>query len=255
MTRKHLIIPDCQVKPTYSSDYLTTVGNYIVAKRPDVVVCLGDFADMPSLSSYDRGNKSYEGRRYVADISAAKVAMGNLMRPLETLQSTQRKNKERVYRPELQLCYGNHEHRILKAADSDPKLDGLLKLEDLEYEKHGWTTHPFLVPVVIDGVVYCHYLVSGVMGRPITSASAILAKRHQSCVVGHQQGRQVAYATRADGTEITAIIAGSCYEHNEDYMGPQGNKHWRGVIMLHEVEDGHFDEMLVSLKFLKENYS
>ena len=59
---------------------------------------------------------------------------------------------------------------------------------------------------------------------------------------------------RADGTAITSIIAGSCYEHNEDYMGPQGNKHWRGILMLHEVKDGSFDVMPVSLKYLKEKY-
>jgi hypothetical protein len=75
-----------------------------------------------------------------------------------------------------------------------------------------------------------------------------------SSIAGHQQGKQIAYATRADGKTITSIIAGSCYEHDEDYMGPQGNKHWRGVIMLHEVNDGAFDEMFVSLKYLNDRY-
>jgi hypothetical protein len=112
----------------------------------------------------------------------------------------------------------------------------------------------FLDPVVIDGVVYCHYLVSGVMGRPIGTASAMISKVHQSAVVGHQQGRQVAYGRRADGSNITCIIAGSCYLHNEDYMGHQGNQHWRGVVMLHEVSDGHFDEMFVSLDYLRKKY-
>jgi hypothetical protein len=53
----------------------------------------------------------------------------------------------------------------------------------------------------------------------------------------------------ADGRMLQSIIAGSCYEHNEDYMGSQGNKHWRGALMLHDVEDGQFDVMPISLKY------
>jgi hypothetical protein len=75
-----------------------------------------------------------------------------------------------------------------------------------------------------------------------------------SSVAGHQQGKQIAYGTKADGTTITSIIAGSCYEHDEDYLGAQGNKHWRGVIMLHDVKDGMFDEMFVNLEYLKRKY-
>ena len=65
---KHLVIPDCQIRPGDSTDFLRAIGNYVVSKKPDVVVCIGDFADMPSLSSYDVGKKSFEGRRYRDDI-------------------------------------------------------------------------------------------------------------------------------------------------------------------------------------------
>jgi hypothetical protein len=53
---------------------------------------------------------------------------------------------------------------------------------------------------------------------------------------------------------MTAIIAGSFYEHEETYMSPQSNNHWRGIYELNEVKDGSFDEMAVSLKFLKRKY-
>jgi hypothetical protein len=109
--------------------------------------------------------------------------------------------------------------------------------------------------VVIEGVAFSHYFVTGVAGRPAGTAAAQLRKTNMSSIAGHQQGRQVAYATRADGKTITSIIAGSCYEHNEDYMGAQGNKHWRGLIMLHEVDDGGFDEMFVSLNYINKRYA
>ena len=55
--KKHLVIGDTQVKPGISLSYLTWIGKYIVDKQPDVIVMIGDFADMPSLSSYDVGKK------------------------------------------------------------------------------------------------------------------------------------------------------------------------------------------------------
>ena len=47
---KHFILPDCQVKPGVDTNYLEHIGKYLVEKKPDVIVCIGDFADMPSLS-------------------------------------------------------------------------------------------------------------------------------------------------------------------------------------------------------------
>ena len=251
---KHLIIPDCQVKDGVPLDHLDWIGNYIVAKQPDVIVNIGDFADMPSLSSYDKGTKSFEGRRYKKDIEVTREAMQRLLAPIKEYNARAKRNKDKQYRPRMVLTLGNHEARITRAIESDPKLDGTLSIDDLGYKESGWEVFDFLEPVIIDGVVYCHYLVSGVMGRPVGTASAMVSKVHQSSVVGHQQGRQVAYGRRADGSNITCIIAGSCYLHDEDYMGHQGNKHWRGILMLHEVNDGHFDECFVSLDFLRKKY-
>jgi len=250
----HLVIPDVQVKPGQDFTFLKAVGNYIVKKRPDVIVNIGDFADMPSLSSYDKGKKSFEGRRYKHDVEAVHSAMDVLLKPLRQLQDRHRRNKEKVYKPRMVLTIGNHEHRINRAIENDSMLDGTISLEDLGYEKAGWDVMPFEQPVIIDGVLYAHYVTAGALNRPVGSAAAIISKKHQSCVVGHQQGRQVAYAIRADGKTLTAIIAGSCYEHDEDYMGAQGNHYWRGIVVLHEVNDGCFDEMFVSLDFLKKRY-
>lgn len=210
---------------------------------------------MPSLSSYDVGTKSFEGRRYRDDIRAVHSAMDMLLSPLQEYNANARRNHKERYSPRLVLTLGNHEQRIIKATNSDPKLDGTLGIEDLNYKNYGWEVFPFLEVVVIDGVAYSHYFTSGVLGRPCTSAAAQLSKKHMSCVAGHQQGLQIATGHRADGTMLTSIIAGSCYEHNEDYMGPQGNKHWRGILMLHDVQDGAFDLMPVSLKYLEKKYA
>lgn len=251
---KHLVIPDCQVKPGVPTDHLEWAGNFAVAKKPDVIVQIGDFADMCSLSSYDVGKKAFEGRTYAADITAAKDAMELFLKPIRNEQERQRRNKEKVWRPKMILTLGNHENRINKAINNDRKLEGLISTDDLGYRQSGWEVYDFLEPVQVDGIMYCHYFTSGVLGRPVTTANALLTKKHMSCVAGHQQGKQIATAERADGKRLTGIIAGSFYQHDEEYMYKQGNQHWRGIIVLHEVDGGQCDEMFVSLDYLRKEY-
>ena len=252
---KHIVIPDCQVRPGDDLEFLKHIGNYLVDKQPDVVVCLGDFADMCSLSSYDVGKKSFEGRRYLLDVEATKTAMQTLLQPIEDYNTRQRKNGKKQYKPRYVLTLGNHEERIVRAVEQDAKLEGVLSIDALGYAGFGWEVHPFLDRVIIDGVAYSHYFVTGVAGRPASTARAQLLKTHMSSIAGHQQGLQIATGNKADNSIITSIIAGSCYEHEEVYLGPQGNQHWRGILVLHAVDNGTFDLMPVSLSYLRKKYS
>ena len=251
---KHLVIPDTQCKEGVPLDHLTWAGKYIVDKKPDVVVMIGDFSDMESLSSYDVGKKSFEGRRYKVDIETAQKAMTLLLTPIWEFNARAKKNHEARYNPRLVLTLGNHEDRISRVIESDPKWDGVVSLKDLKYEEFGWEVIPYLEPIIIDGVAYCHYFTSGILGKPVTSAAALVAKKHQSCIMGHVQGRQIAYGTRADGKQLTGLFVGGFYQHDEAYLRWQGNKHWRGLWVLHEVNDGSFDEMPVSIAYLKRKY-
>ncbi|MDG2088118.1 MAG: hypothetical protein P8J68_05185, partial [Arenicellaceae bacterium] len=60
---------------------------------------------------------------------------------------------------------------------------------------------------------------------------------------GHQQTRKVGERELADGTIQRGLVVGACYLHNEAYKGPQGNSHWRGLIVKHEVHNGNYDLM------------
>ena len=251
---RHFVLPDVQSKDGIDFTYLNKIGRYIVEKKPDKLICLGDFADMPSLSSYDVGKKSFEGKRYLKDIAASHAAMEALLSPMWEFNAKAKRNKEKQYHPEMVLTLGNHENRINRAVNDDSKLEGVLTVDALGYVGYGWKVIPFLDVIVIDGIAYSHYFTSGLLGRPVTTASACIAKKHQSCIQGHQQGLQIATAYNAEGRNLTSIIAGSCYEHNEDYMSSQGNKHWRGFLMLHDVKDGEFDLMPVSLSYINKKY-
>lgn len=255
MRRRHLIIPDTQIRPGVPTDHIEWISNYIIDQRPDVLTIIGDWADMASLSGYDVGTKSFEGRKYLDDKVVANDALQRLMGPIELEQKRCESQHKKRWPMRKIVTLGNHEDRIDRAIEKDRKLEGLISTKDLMFDQFGFEVYPFLKPAIVDGVVYCHYFASGVMGRPITTARALLTKLHQSCFAGHQQGRDVAYAKRADGSRMTAIICGSCYLHDEGYLNPQTNNVWRGVYVLNEVDNGAFDEMPVSLTFLREKYA
>jgi hypothetical protein len=91
-------------------------------------------------------------------------------------------------------------------------------------------------------------------GRPLGGAAAGRLKQiGHTFTMGHQQ--TLDYAIRfVAGRSHHGLIAGACYLHDEDYKGPQGNAHWRGLIVKHQVEDGSYDPMFVSLDYLCRRY-
>jgi len=249
-----MVIPDTQVKPDVDLSFLSWIGQYAVDKKPDKIIMIGDFADMHSLSSYDQGKKSFEGRRYKDDIAAVHSGLELLFTPMWEYNIKAKKNHEPRYKPKLYLTLGNHEDRITRAVESDAKLDGTIGLADLGYESFGFTVYPYLEVVVLDGIAYSHFFTSGVAGRAVPNARQLIMKKHMSATMGHNQNWDIHREVRADGKPILGLFAGACYLHEEEYLGPQGNTYDRGIWMKHEVDDGVYHPMYVSLNFLKDKY-
>lgn len=244
----HMVIPDVQSKPGVQNDHLTWAGNYAVDKQPDVIVCIGDFWDMPSLSHYDKGKIDFEGRRYTHDVKAGQIALDKFHKPIDDYNRTAKVK----YEPRLVFCLGNHEIRIVRLVNDNPEYSGKFDIADLGITERGWTMHDFLKIVKIDGVEYSHFFTSGCMGRPVSSAAALLRERQCSATMGHVQHTDIAIHKK---TLQTALFCGTFYQHDENYLGLQGNGQKRQIVMKHEVEDGCYDPMLVSLNFLRKRYS
>jgi hypothetical protein len=253
----HLMIPDTQCKEGVDMTYLSLVGDYIVDKKPEVIVHIGDHADMPSLSSYDRGKKSAEGRRVKSDIDAAIVGMNLLLKPLYDLQQAEYLEYGEVkYKPKMVFTLGNHEERIMRHVNANPELAGFMSYDNLRYSDMGWEVYDYLQPVIINGVSYCHFMANPMTGKPYGGAALnILKQVGESFCMGHKQTLDV--ATRflpSSGKQQWAIIAGACYTHDEDYKGYQGNHHWRGIVVKHNTKEGSFNPMFVSLDYLEQRY-
>ena len=252
----HLLIPDTQVKDGVNMDHLEALGNWIVEHRPQRIIHIGDHADMPSLSAYDKGKKSFEGRRYLKDVDASIEGMQRLMAPVDALLERQRSNKIKLYKPTMDFTLGNHENRINRAIENQAELDGVISVSDLMYEAFGWTVHPFLRPVILDGITYVHYVQNANAPTPVSRAHLIAARRHGSYTCGHQPGLDYYMSSNLspEGRRVQCIIAGSFYAHDEEYRSYQGNEHWRGVIVKNNVRNGNYDPTFLSIESLLEDY-
>ena len=243
------MIPDCQVKPDVDTSHLKWANGYIRDKKPTIIVQLGDMWDMESLSSYDRGKRSAEGKRYRADIEAGNKGLQLLTKGIDT----------RTYRPKRYILRGNHEYRIERAANDSAYLEGTLDYSLFNDRKLGWRPVPFLRPLWLMGIGFSHYWPRSSNGsvsqllRGAPSAREQCKRECASTTAGHKQGLDVAIVP-AGNRVLRGLVCGSFYLHDESYMGPQGNDYWRGLIMKHEVEDGNYVLNEVSMSWLKKKY-
>ena len=243
----HVVIPDCQIKPGVDTSFLDWIGKYIAHIKPNRIICLGDFADMQSLYNYKK--ESFDSAQYKEDINSAIDAMEILMSPI---RDEMRKCPD--WKPTFDFTLGNHEYRITKVANTDKKIGSFISVDDLRYEKFGWTVHDFLKPVILDDIAYAHYFTATNMGAPIPSAKNLVDRKHMSCVMGHRQNWEMHRTGRPDGTEIRGLLAGSCYLHDEDYLGYQNNDYSRQIWVLNNIHKGSFNPIQVELKQLKRVY-
>lgn len=248
----HLVIPDQHAHYQHSNERAGWLSALIHDLKPDVVINLGDGADMPSLSGYDKGRKSFQGRTYRADIASHLDFQDRLWSPL-------RRYKKRL--PRSVYLIGNHEHRISRAIDVQPELEGAISLDDLELDTwYDETVHyeggtPGTID--IDGIHYAHYFVSGVMGRAISGehqATSLLTKRFVSSTCGHSHLADFSVRTNGSGRKIMGAVAGVYQDYDCDWAGVTQDLWWKGVLFKRNVENGVYDPEFISMNTIKKVY-
>lgn len=253
MSKTHLIIPDPHAHWEHSNERANWLGNLIVDVKPDVIINLGDSADMASLSSYDRGKRHFHGRTYRRDIVSHLDFEERLWTPF---RRQKRKTPRRIF------LIGNHEQRIEKALDLSPELVGTIGLEDLELERNYDTVVKYdgLYPgnIVVDGICYSHYFISGVLGRPIGGnhqAYTLVSKKFRSCTQGHTHTLDYCRVPVADNRGLSGLVAGCYLDYRANWAGVTNDLWWRGVVVKRNVEDGTFDPEFISLEALRKEYN
>lgn len=253
--RRHFVIPDCQVRPGVPTDHIDWIAQAIVDYKPDVIVNIGDWWDMPSLSSHDGpGSLAKEGARYEDDVDTGNDAYARLVAPMRSEQARLIRGRRGAWNPRCIFTFGNHENRINRAINNDPRFAGTIGEHHLDTQ--GFERHAFLRVVEVDGVNYSHYFQMEKSDRPIGgSMDNRLNKIGATFVCGHEQGYLVHRRPLPIGRTIHGIVAGSAYLHDEGYRGHQRNNDWRGIVVLNDVRNnGDLEPMPVTLQALCRKY-
>ena len=255
MTTTHLIVPDPHSHPDYSNVRADWLGRLIADIKPDVVVNMGDAADLASLSSYDKGKASFQGRNYQADIEQHLDFQDRMWAPIRKLKC---KLPRRV------VLEGNHEHRIKKAIEYDPQLSGDkygISFKDLDFDSHYQNVVEYQgqTPgiITIDGISYAHYFVSGIMARPIggiNHASSLINKNFVSCTCAHSHLIDFAVRSNTQGKTMMGLVAGVYQDYNSGWAGHVNDLWNPGVIVKRSVEDGVYSPEFITMKRMQEVY-
>lgn len=245
---RHIVIPDCQVRPDVPLDHIEWVAQALVDYRPDVVVELGDFWDFPSLNSHSDAGE-LEGKRFNEDVEAGNKAFARLCAPME---KEERRTRGK-WKPIKKKIKGNHEQRADTLAEEQPQLKGTVSSDWCDARDWEWCE--FLERQVIGGITFNHFFPAAHSGNPIGGTiNNRLGKIGGSFVQGHQQGFSYGCQIMGNGQTYHGLVAGSCYLHRESYRGNANQRHWQGIVVLNDVRDGEYDIMPLSLKYLCARY-
>jgi predicted phosphodiesterase len=218
-----MVMGDAHAEYDVPNDRFDWAGRMAAELAPDVLVQIGDLADMKSLSKYDEGKKCFEGRRYWKDIDVAKDGLDRIERQIGG-------SKIRKV-----MTLGNHEDRINRIVDLEPRFDGMVSTKDLGLEERGWEVFDFLHPVEIGGFTFIHFYgpTNRFYGGTVVPARTALMKTHTPMVFGHTHRLSYADEPRADGSRIMVINCGCYFEHFEAWASPQQQAQWnRGILWL-----------------------
>lgn len=256
MSKDYLLVPDVHSHPDHSNDRADWLGKFILDRKPDVVVNLGDTFDMPSLSSYDKGKASFHGASYEKDINAGVEFLDRMWHPIK---KAKRKQPHKIF------LEGNHEARLRKVLEYDPQLAGdkygiSYKNYQLSDYHHEVVYYEGQTPGIYtaDGISFAHFFVSGLMGRPIGGehhAASLLTKNHHSCVCGHSHTVDWSVKSSSNGKKIMGLVAGVYQDYDPSWAGNVSKLWWPGLVYLRGVEDGVYSPEFIGLSEIRREYS
>jgi len=256
MGKTTVVFSCAHADPQTNNERFSWLGSLLYELKPDMVVDLGDGADMRSLNSYDtRYPQAIVNQNYEADIESYNDSQ-------ERLRWKFRHHRKK--RPFWVGFEGNHENRIKKAIANDPRLEGSkygVSFSHLqtdhwfddyhEYENSG----PALASY--DGVLYSHFISGGNYGTAISGihhAHSLLSKVGCSVSVGHSHKYSYYYQGSTFPNPIIGHVVG-CFKGKEETWAGQANNEWRhGVVVKRNLENGVYDHEWVSMRALKDMY-
>lgn len=256
MSKTVVVFTCSHATPEVNNDRFTWLGSFIYDLRPDMVIDLGDGADMKSLNTYDtRYPQAVVAQNYGEDIECYNDAQERLRWKFKWAR------KKKPYWVGFE---GNHENRIKKAISLDPRLEGSkygISFSHLntKYWFNDYHEYSNSAPSLVsyDRIVYGHYVGSGNYGSAMSTKHhgySLVEKLACSATVGHSHKFHYYRKADAQPTPISGLVCG-CYKGKEEAWAGQANREWSsGVAIKRYVENGDYDLQWVSMKALQREY-
>jgi hypothetical protein len=154
-TLRVMAIGDHHEKPGRDKTRALWMGRHAAETRPDVIVSIGDWASLDSLSTHEQPGSQNDAERpaFFQEIESLEESIALFFSDIDPGQIP------------FFHTHGNHEHRAWRAANRQPKLNGDMPQRlDQEFARFGIKTSPFGEFLDIGGVDFTHIPLS-IMGK------------------------------------------------------------------------------------------
>lgn len=227
-----LVISDSHINPDNADSAIELwyrLGKYCTRTQPEIIVHLGDVADLSSQAWRVAARGKYSLKE---ELNAVHLALNAFEEAINEYNRTQRKMKKKLYKPSKYLTLGNHDIR-----------NGVTAIEDL-FTDANWNVIDYLQPISLCGINFCHCMCKGLSDQMCTTAQEILENWGADVVVGH--GHHKDFSTTYSLAVHRPVTALKCpvFTYGEYDWAAQTQYKWnRGFT---EIEPGVFD----ALKFV-----
>lgn len=215
--KRFLVFSDLHITPKgYDTTILREIAAVISKSKPDYIVCTGDVGDFASQNKLvkDRGSFSVAEELTVVMNYLDSFVFG----PVQDIQKRQRRDKKKLYKPEIVFCLGNHDAPVSEA------LTAMLKDKA--------TVVPHRDFIVLEDVCFSHTFDYGITGNPCTTTAQILQNTYKRSVSGHSHVRSITEQRDISGNKIFAIKMPCATLSYPKWAGQSSLKWDRGYLCL-----------------------
>lgn len=232
MSYRVVYLPDIHT-PMEDKFSLAAVKTYLFKTQPDEIIIGGDFLDLNCISSHNAKNlRAVEGQTIEKDIKYANTV-------LDSLQA--------VCPVKFTYIEGNHEFRLNRYVDANPRMAGILevpKLLRLAERRIKWvpqwskgTVHKIGKATFLHGELTCD-----------NHAKAMVSSYGDNVFYAHCHDVQ-SYSKKTKGDNKTRVgqSLGCLCSYAQAYMRGTTSRWQQGFGVFHFMPDGHFNYYVVRI--------
>ena len=241
---KILVMGDAHVTNGQTLRRFRWARDYIKASKPDILVVIGDFLTLNSLSAWDMDKrKLMENRRFFKEIDAGNEALDYLAE---------------AEVPVKIFLEGNHEDRFTRYLNYRPELlsDDFTIPSLLRLNSRGYLWVPYRSYWTHRGVNFTHIpfgKAREISGKDICSKAEAVTV--ESVVFGHSHELHTSCVHKRGQKHLQQILNVGCFfEKEDDYIDGRMTNYWKGLVELDVYSYGRFDINTVSMGHLRRVY-